>query len=1046
MNVRTVVCRQMVGLRHWHAVLLLILLIVPCSGMYAAQRAGGSLDVSVRARSADGSLSGAYVALVALDAPSHRPAMEAIVDGVVKWQGIAAGEYVLLAEAPSFEPIMQKVVVSEGRSGQVALEFQPLFELSGSVTDAAGRPIKDATVSHPRIVPPTFLGVMSNLARQNARHLRTTTGENGSWKLGVIPKDLYLLVEAPGYESAWVSWSPDKGPQLPPVKLQPGSSLRVVTNRAAPDLVLTLVPKSRVKTAIPPVWRDRIWARDVETTSVEWKSMPAGEYDLVASWPDPRRFTGPVTLRQVRLSGNGSEEIKVELPDVPALTTKTVRVRVPLKTEVRGLRAFVRTSAGAKEVAAASENVMRGRVLYANTDPASDVFFTTDGEVILGRLPAAIAQNQEQAPAVIGVTFPRADGTLRVSVPEHAALPSFGNARFDECTGDAAPTTFVLPVSVGKGGDVALPLLIGCRALTLRFESFSPVAVRPQARPREQVWLGAHNLTSAASAQIHVVHKSDGTNVAEAVVTAAVDRGSADPVIVAKGISRADGWLTMEGLPAGEEIIFRAEDSRKIAGTVTRILEPGKQEVIDPLALAEAGQLTVVPRFEASFKNENPNAEITSVVAFPEGGGKVDSKSVELNANRREAVFSGLKAGSWKVVALVSVDGMTQPIDVTVLKIEDGDKKKIEPVVEPLVVSGHLTSRGRGVAASIQFTDPPGPGAISRRVRSAQDGSFRTILPRPGYYSIAARRQLADPDVELAPIRIERSVYDVHIELPEGSLSVGVFSDGTPAADAEVTVSMLGDSREQNRLLRLSRTARTNLVGEVVLDELQDGTWLVRARGKDERVAEKTIEIAAARPASVRLDLDGGSTLQGSVFDSTGNPAGAATVNCIYAGSDRIPRSASAETDSWGKFAIHFPKPAPERLQCGVATADGAIGTFATAPVSDARWTLPSATAAVTLTNWSDRGNRDRYWLIAADGGLFDVSWAARKLGRLDGPFTIRKVPAGAWSVVRVDSAGAFSMIAGGGAAALPKLAQARFGSGEHHEIDMKSGDTSSRR
>jgi len=272
MNVRTVVGRQLAGLRLWHAVLLLILLIVSFSGVYAAERAGGSLDVSVRAHSTHGSLSGVYVALVPLDAPSYRPAMEAIVDGDVKWEGIAAGDYVLLAEAPSFEPATpQNIKIVEGKSGQVTLEFQPLFELSGSVTDTEGRPIKDATVSHPRIVPPTLLGVMSNLARQNARHLRTTTDENGSWKIGVTHKELYLLVEAPGYESAWVPWSPDIGPQLPPVKLQRGSSLRVVTNRAAPDLVLTLVPKSAVNTSIPPVWRDKIWAHDAETTYVEWK-------------------------------------------------------------------------------------------------------------------------------------------------------------------------------------------------------------------------------------------------------------------------------------------------------------------------------------------------------------------------------------------------------------------------------------------------------------------------------------------------------------------------------------------------------------------------------------------------------------------------------------------------------------------------------------------------------------------------------------------------------------------------------------------------------
>jgi hypothetical protein len=1042
MTVQTVFDRQEVG-RLRHPLWLLVVLVAFCSGMYAAQPPGGGLDVSVRDRSTHGPLSGVYAALVPIDAPSYRPTVEAIVDGAVKWQGIAPGQYALMAEAPSFEPVMQTVEISDGRTGQAILEFQPLFELTGSVVDGAGQPIKGATVSHPRVVPPILLGVMSNLARQNAGHLQATADENGWWKLGVLLKDLYLLVEAPGYQAAWVPWSPDKGQQMPPVTLRPGSSLRVVTDRAAPDLVLTLVPSKHVETSIPSVWQERLWARDVATTSVEWKSMPAGEYDLVATWPDPRRFTAPVTLRHVSLNGDGGEGISVALPDVPPLIAKPVRVLVPAKTELRGLRAFLRTSNGPKEIPSASENAMRGRVLYANADTASEVFFTTEGEVVLGVLPAAVAGNQERGPAVVGIRFPRADGTLRVSVPDQAALPASGNARFDECDGENTAKSFVLPVSVAKGGDVALPLLVGCRALTLRFESFSPVIVRAQARAREKVWLGAHTLKSAASAQIHVVHKSDGTNAAEAMVTAFVDRGSVTPVVVAKGITRADGWLTMEGLPASEEITFRAEDSTKIAGTVTQTLEPGKRAVIDPLPLPEAGQLTVAPHFEEAFKGENPNAEIIAVVAQPEKSGKADVKTVELTADQQEAVFPGLNAGSWKIVAMVRLDKLIQPIDVAVLKIEDGDKKKIEPAIEPLVVTGHLISHDRGVAASIQFTDPPGPGAISRRVHSKQDGSFRTILPRPGYYGIAARRQLADPDTELAPIQFERSAQNVRIELPEGSLSVRVSTGGMPAVDAQVTASMLGDSREQNQFLRLERVARTNSIGEVMLDELQDGTWLVRARGKDDKVAEKSIAVAAARPASVSLDLDGGSTLEGSVLDGTGNPAGAATVSCIYSGSDHIPRTGSAETDSWGKFSMHFPNPAPERLQCGVAAADGAIGTFITAPVSDARWTLPSATAAVTLTNWSDRGNRDRYWLLAADGGLFDVSWAARKFRTLDGPFTIPKVPAGAWSVVRVDSAGAFDVLAGGGAAALPKIAQVRIGSGEHHEISLQGSGTS---
>lgn len=109
-------------------------------------------------------------------------------------------------------------------------------------------------------------------------------------------------------------------------------------------------------------------------------------------------------------------------------------------------------------------------------------------------------------------------------------------------------------------------------------------------------------------------------------------------------------------------------------------------------------------------------------------------------------------------------------------------------------------------------------------------------------------------------------------------------------------------------------------------------------------------------------------------------------------------------------------------------------------------WNLPAATASLTITHWADRGNRDRYWLVGADGGLFDLSLAAFKLHQLESPLVIPKVPAGAWSVVRLDSAGAFSMLAGGGAASLPKLTQISIASGQHKDISMQSGDTSGTR
>ena len=61
-------------------------------------------------------------------------------------------------------------------------------------------------------------------------------------------------------------------------------------------------------------------------------------------------------------------------------------------------------------------------------------------------------------------------------------------------------------------------------------------------------------------------------------------------------------------------------------------------------------------------------------------------------------------------------------------------------------------------------------------------------------------------------------------------------------------------------------------------------------------------------------------------------------------------------------------------------------------------------------------------------------SWPGRIGGRL---------PAGAWSVVRLDSAAAFSALARGGAAALPKVAQLRAGAGGRYELDLKPNPVS---
>jgi hypothetical protein len=362
------------------------------------------------------------------------------------------------------------------------------------------------------------------------------------------------------------------------------------------------------------------------------------------------------------------------------------------------------------------------------------------------------------------------------------------------------------------------------------------------------------------------------------------------------------------------------------------------------------------------------------------------------------------------------------------------------------VVTGRVVSHDRGVKGSIAFADPAASAyRIQRHVDTGDDGTFQALLPGPGVYGISVRRsQPMTGDLDIGSMRFDETSHDVNIALPDGSLLVRVLSGGAPA-EAMITATLLTDAGDDQGVTKITREGRTRVSGETTLGDLEDGTWLVHAHDQNGSVAEKSVVVSSSQPASVTLDLDGSSTLEGTVLDGTGSPAAVAAINCISFGSDAIPRSLSSDTDLSGHFSINLPSPAPERLQCGVTTMAGEIGTFMTAPRTDAQFVLPPATGMVTVTNWTDRGNSDRFWLVSQDGGLFDLTWAARKLHRLVAPLTIPKVPAGSWSVVRIDSMTAFDFLSHGRADGLPNVANMRVVPAKNVQIRMDGGDPSVR-
>lgn len=1009
------------------------------------------LHVTIRAQAPQGAararVAEAYVALVSLDRPLNQPTKEVIASNGVADLVVSRGTYALIVSANGFQDDVREVRLFAGTRSEASVELFPSFEITGAITDAEGHPIGGARVSQARVVSPQGLRSMSELAFNHlGSRLRTTSDANGWWKLPAsIDKTVPLLVEARGYAPACVVYDPAKQKEQINVTLRKGASLRVESDRIDPDLVITVVPAGVGDRTVPSESQLRVWGRDAKSAFVEWDSLPAGEYRLVAQYADPLRFTTPVELHSVSLVPGRVAETRVQLPPAPPAATSYVRLLVPPETNLADLHAFARKNDGTVEqVRHAQEQVLSGKVIYANTSVSpTDVYLTTATELIAAR-PRGEGEPATGSSATF--SFSRAEGKLRVTVSEGAALPVFAVARYHDCLRNEQ---LVLPANVGKDGTLVVPLLVPCRSLDLQFEGFGPIVRSVSARGGEQKWLGEHKLVSAATAEVRVVRQPSGTNASRAVVKVLIQSGLQSTVAVAEQIAGEDGRLVIRNLPASEELTFQARDAAtQLAGATTVKIDPGEHLVIDPLEIPEPASLTIAPTFDSVFKSENPKATIFGIaVERKNDKPPADRRTVNFNQKTTEAIFSDIPPGRWQILAIVDIGGAAQPIDVDTIELKSGERQHLEPTIKPLMFHGEVIARGQSIAASLAIADSAGTSAIRRRVQTGSDGKFKIVLPRGGLYQVEVRRMIADaPALDLGPVLFDPSSPSVRIQLPDGSLSVQVTSGDQPVPGVVVTATTRVDNPDSSGVSRITRRAKSDMAGHVVFDDLREGAWAVEARDDPSgRRAEKSAAISRSARAEITLELNEGSVLKGRIIDGRGVPAAAATVECVFLGSGDFLRAVRADADIEGRFSVQLPKPAPSVLQCGVTNGDGAIGAFLARPAEKVEFSLPPLTAALTIADWGEKVIPDRFWLVANDGRLFNLSWAARKIGRLGSPLTIPRMPPGEWSVVRVDSAATFGAIGRGLARSLPSIVNVRLGPGETQEIRVQ-GDTADAR
>lgn len=999
----------------------------------AAPAADVAVRIEVRATGGLAFTDPVYVALVSADqAPGH-PTREMVSMLPAVDLKVPPGPYGVMVASPGFLVEYRDARFGPKERNALMVELRRAPPLNGTVADSEGHPVAGARVVYASAAgAPTMSDMTPTAVQFLGQSLRTTTDENGAWHL--VALRLPLLVEASGHAPAWAMINPALPARSLDMFVAKGASLHLTLDRADPAVVVSAVAVGvkDEKWHVPERVQPRIWGRQASSSSINWDALPPGKYRIVASYPDPERFSHPVEIAQATLAEGDSRSAHATLPQTPPKSSTFQRFLIPSKTDVSELRAFIRGSNELQATRWGMVDALAGKVVYIETSAApSDAILMT---------PAELFSAPPDAPPGVAVTalpIPRGEGRLRVIASDGVKLPPFANVTYGSC---ANHEQLKLPVAVGRDGVIVLPLLVPCKVLTLAFNGAGAVAVPVSIAPSEQKWLGEFNLAAASSAEVHATFAH--APAAGAHLLALVVRGR-EKITLAEADADQHGVGILRGLPPGEVTIEARFAKSQLAGSATLTIQTGQPAVVDPLEIPEPASIVVNAEFDPQFRAEYPNATLKGIVIERESTERPnEARSMELAGGKQEASFDDVTPGRWHVKAWVTVDDMTQPIEVETVDVGPGDAKHVDAHVKPLVFRGQVVSHGQGVSSDVGIGDPPGPNAHRRDVHSTSDGHFKTLLQANGYYRVTVWRRGEPEGVDIGEVLFDASSPEVRIELPEGTLAVHVRSANTAVASVPVVATMRGSSSDG--VTKVTRRGVTDANGSVSFENLQMGSWTVEARDPQSgRTGEKAATISSKSAAEVTVELADPHLFKGVVLDERGAFASGASVDCVYGGPGGILYMQHADANDGGEFSMKIAEPLPASLDCGVATAGGAIGAFVTGVNDNVELALTPAAGSVTIVDWGEKVIPDRFWLASTDGRVFNLSWAAKKFGKLWSPLTITRLPAGRWNVVRVDSGNALAAIARGAALTLPAAAEIRVSAGESANVHVQDAPRS---
>lgn len=1005
-----------------------VVLLLSSGSVAAASAAEVGVHVEVRGPDGLAFADSVYISAVPAEQRPGRPLREIVSVVPAADFTVPPGVYGVMVAVRGYALEYRDAHFMQARNS-LTVELRRAPVLNGTVADSDGNRIAGATVEYAPAAGAVAVSDLPPAAVQFlASSLRTTSDQNGAWHLPALR--LPLIAEASGHAPAWAMINPDLPARPLDLLLSKGASLHLALDRSDPAAVVSVatVGVKDAKWHVPERFQSRVWGREALAPSLEWLALPPGRYRILASYPEPERVAQPVEIAQVTLAEGESGSARAVLPPTPPKVSSLVRFLLPPRTEVGDLRAFVRGSNELRSAHWAVVEALAGKVVYVDAagGPA-DVFLMTSTELFSAPPDAPAAM------PVAPVRIPRGEGRLRLVPAKGLTLPAFATVTYGTC---ANREQLKLPVSVARDGVVVLPLLVPCKVFALAFKALAALGVPASVAAGEQKWLGDFAVSAASTAEVHATFAHAPAAGAHLRALVTNDR---EKIVLAEVDANEHGVGVLDGLPPGEVTVEARFAKSQQAGSATVMIDPGKSAVVDPLEIPEPASIVVDADFDLQFRADYPSATLKGIVLEREGNKRPkETRSVDLRDGKHQASFEDVTPGRWHVMTWVSVEDMTQPVEVEAVDVGPGDQKHVDASVKPLVFKGQVLSGGHGIAADLGVGDPPGPNSGRRDLHSTSDGRFKVILPKSGYYRVTVRRNGQPEPVDVGDILFDASSPTVQIELPDGTLTVHVRRGDEAATDAAVVITTHGDSPDG--VTRITRRGGTDANGSVSFENLQPGTWTIDAReAHGNRSGGKAVTIASASAAEATVELTDPHLFKGVVLDASGSFASGASVDCIYVGAGGMLNMAHADANDGGEFSISMAEPLPERVECGVSTAGGAIGAFINAPGDSVEFALPQAAGSMTIIDWGEKVIPDHFWLAAADGRVFDLSWAAKKFGKLWAPLAIARLPAGQWNVVRVDSGAALAAIVNGRVQGLPVAAEVRVAAGAAANVRIQN-------